>query len=130
MGESSPHNSYSAKLPHFCCAIGALLIVGSLIPLGSTVTQSQWTEEDSKAFDRVSLEYKKAAFQSAGRMGLTEQERATRVEKLKTAVDAMQQKLKNARLQGDVWSRRLWWLGLATTTLGVGLHLVEQARSA
>jgi hypothetical protein len=130
MGDSSPSNLYLARSAYFCCGIGALLILGSLVPLGSIASQSHWTAEDSTAYDRISLEYKRAAFQDAGRLGLTEQEQAARVEKLKSVVDAMQQKLKNANQQGDVWSRRMWWLGLATTVLGIGLHLVGQARSA
>jgi hypothetical protein len=130
MGDSSPRNLYLARSAYCCCGIGTLLIVGSLLPLGSIASQSQWTEQDSTVYDRISLEYKRAAFQDAGRLGLTEQEQAARVEKLKSAVDAMQQKLKRARQQGSVWSRRLWWLGIATTGIGIVLHLVGQARRA
>jgi hypothetical protein len=129
-GSSSPRSPYLARFAYCCCGIGTLSIVGSLLPLGSTAVQFQWTEQDSTAFDRISFEYKKAAMQDAGRLGLTEQEQAARVEKLKSAVDAMQQKLKRARQQGTVWSRRLWWLGLATMGIGIVLHLVVQARSS
>lgn len=109
--------------------MGALFILVSFVPLGTMASHSQWTEEDSTSYDRISLEYKKSAYQDPGELGLTEEELAARIEKLKTAADAMREKLKNARQHGDVWSQRLRWIGLATTVLGIVLHLAGQARS-
>lgn len=105
-----------------CCSVGALLILASLVPLGKIAPQSQWTEEDAAAYDRVALEYKRSAYQNPGGLGLTEEEHAARVEKLKEAADAMRDKLEAARRQGDLWSWQLRWIGIATTSLGIVLH--------
>lgn len=129
MGDSPSRNSFLATCAYICCGIGALLIMGSLLPLGAIASQSQWTEKDSAAYDRISLEYKKSAYQDAGELGLTEEDQAVRIEKLKTAVDSMRDKLDNARRQGDVWSRQLRWIGLATTALGIVLHFAGRARA-
>ena len=130
MGEPALRSPDLARSATICCALGALLILASLLPLGKIVAHSQWTEEDSTAYDRISLEYKKAAYQDHRELGLSEEEQAVRIEKLKSAVDAMTDKLRNARMQGDVWPRRLRWIGLATTALGIVLHLAGRGRSA
>lgn len=130
MAEESSKRKYLAALPVLCCLIGIALVFSSLLPLGPAAARSNWTIEDSNKYQRVTEEFKISAYKSPGDLGLTEEEYAKRQQELLTAVEALREKLQNARQSGSVWKQRLWWSGLVTTFFGLVLHIYVQNRKA
>ena len=81
-----------------------------------------WTKEDAAALDRVTVEYKLSAYKSPARAGVSEEEWATQRARMKTKMDAMNEKLRTALDQPERWSRYLLWSGILAVALGAAIH--------
>jgi len=117
----------ASTLPAALALLGSLLIVASLLPIGDWAAKSQWTPEDSAAYDRVSTEYKRSNYQSAARLGISETEQQAQREKMKSQLDAMRTRLDRARDQPQRWSRYLLWTGVLLTATGFFAHSIRQS---
>ena len=98
--------------------LGLLLIASSFLPLSDFAARSAWTTQDTIAYDRLSLEYHRSAYQSPARVGLTKEEFAARQQELKQRFDAMRGKLEYARQRPDAWRRYLLGGGAALSFAG------------
>lgn len=130
MGEANPIPVKAAVLSVLFCVVGAMLVLASLLPLDSFASRSNWSMEDSDSYDRITEEYKDSTYKSPGELGLTQEQYDQRQKELLTAVEAMRDKLEYARGRGSVWKQRLRWSGIATTAVGLILHLYAHRRRA
>ncbi len=115
------------SLPMSMLLVGVLLIGTSFLPIGKWVAQSQWTSDDSAAFDRVSNEYKRTSYQSSARSGLSQAEWDAQRDKMKQQMLALQHRLDHAKAQPKRWSRYL--LGIGALLTAVGFYVNAMRRS-
>lgn len=113
-----PPFQFSLSLPVALMTLGVLLIGASFLPLGKWAAQSQWTPEDSAAYDRVSQEYKRTTYESPARRGLNQEEWDAQREKMKQQMLALQNRLERAKSQPRLWSRSLLGVGVLLTISG------------
>lgn len=106
-------------------ALGVGLVFASFFPIGQLATDHLWTTDDSIAYDRISLEYHRAALEPTPRAGRTDEESAEYLANLKRQFTAMQEQLQRARRQPPLWSRYLMWAGALLAAAGVLSHLRE-----
>jgi len=128
--QTSPQPAFiwpTVPLPLVMLILGVLLIAASFLPLGKWAAKSQWTTEDSAAFDRVSVEYKRSAYQSPARAGLTESEWKAQRERMQRQLKALQQKLERAKSQPKRWSRYLLGIGSLLTAAGFYANATRQS---
>jgi len=117
----------SFSLPVAILVVGVLLIGASFLPLGSWAARSQWSLDDSSAYDRVSNRYKQSAYETPARRGLSQDEWDAEREKMRRQMEALQQKLERAKGQPQLWSRTL--LGIGSLLTAVGFYANATRRS-
>ena len=110
-------------------AVGVVLIGTSFLPIGQLAARSQWTPDDSAAFDKISKEYKFSTFDSHERRGLSEAEWEAEREKMKRQMLAFQSKLEQAKAQPKLWGRYLLGAGVALSLVGFYLNSVAGAQN-
>lgn len=97
--------------------LGLLMVLASFLPLEGTRNQ-QWTPQDAKEYDRLSLAYHESAYQTAARAGRTEEEMQAYRAELKRKFEEKQHQLTLAQEQPQRWSRFLLWTGCVLTGAG------------
>ncbi len=113
-----PSIEFRFSLPVALVVLGILLIGASFLPIGDLVARSQWTSEDSTAFDRISKEYKRATYDARAQSAVTEQEWEAQREKMRARMQAFEDKLARAKSQPRLWSRYLLGIGVLMTAAG------------
>jgi len=98
--------------------VGVLLIGASFLPLGSWAARSQWSLNDSAAYDRVSNEYKQSAYETPTRRGLSQAEWDAERDKMRRQMVTLNQKLERVKGQPQRWSRALLGVGSLLTAVG------------
>ncbi|MGI9427119.1 MAG: hypothetical protein ACR2NM_00560 [Bythopirellula sp.] len=118
-----PSLSFSFSLPVAMLTVGVLLIGASFLPVGNWVARSQWSREDTAAYDRVSMAYKKSAYESPVRKGLSQAEWDAQRDRMRQQMESLQQKLDGAKRQPQRWSRYLLGIGSLLTAAGFYANL-------
>jgi len=111
-----------AAFPLVLVALGAVLIAASFFPVGYLASEVLWTDADSAAYDRLTTQYKRSAYQTAARAGVTDDEWQAQRERMKQKLDAMNAKLEQARSQPKLWSRCFFLSGALLTASGTIWH--------
>lgn len=104
--------------------LGLLILGCSFLPLAWT-KEAAWSMQDSEAYDRVSREYHKLAYQSAAETGRSETEMRAHREALKQQFETLRDRLEFAQQQPQRWSRFLLWAGTSLVVLGLLLLVVK-----
>ena len=110
--------SFHFSLPVTMLVVGVLLIGASFLPLGSWAARSQWSLEDAASYDRVSNAYKKSAYESPNRKGLSQAEWDAERDRMRQQMEALQQRLERAKSQPRRWSNYLLGIGSLLTAAG------------
>lgn len=119
---AQPTYQFAISFPVALIALGVILIGVSFLPIGQLAARSQWTPEDSAAFDKISKEYKFSTFDSHERRGLSKEEWQAEREKMKRQMLALQNKLEQAKAQPELWSRYLLGAGVVFSLTGFYLN--------
>ena len=98
--------------------VGIMLIGASFLPLGHWAARAQWSLEDTAAYDRISNAYKRSAYESPDRKGLSQAEWDAERERMREQMEALQQRLERAKRQPKRWSRYLLGIGSLLTAAG------------
>ena len=117
-------------VPISLLAVGILLIVASWTSIGRVATDAAWTPEDASVYGQLVQENHSMSYQSVERSGLTEEEFAAKQKNIEDKLDAMINKIENAKSQPAIWSRNLFWTGTALTVLGTLSHLFRSAKTS
>jgi len=99
-------------------AVGILLVGFSVFQI-SFGSENLWTKEDSAAYDRVTLEYHRSAYQSADQAGRTEEEMKKYRENLRNQFEKMRRKLEEARSPRSLWTSYTFWTGAICCFVGI-----------
>ncbi|MEM8945978.1 MAG: hypothetical protein AAGD11_12450 [Planctomycetota bacterium] len=113
-----PRIQITFSLPLTLMAIGVVLIGASFLPFGELAARSQWTSEDSAAYDRISQEYKRSSHESPQRRGVNQAEWDAQLAKMKQRMLALENRLERAKSQPQRWSRYLLGVGTLLTAAG------------
>jgi hypothetical protein len=129
MTKDSDTSSLSLRfsLPVAMLVVGVLLISASFVPLGSWAARSQWSLEDTAAYDRVSKAYKESAYESPVRSGLSQAEWKAQRDRMRQQMDSLNQKLDRAKRQPQRWSRYLLGIGSLLTAAGFYANSKQQS---
>ena len=117
----------SLSIPMVLLGLGILLIAGSYLPIGQFVAQSQWSREDSAAYDKVSQRYKRSNYQLAARAGVSEEEWQSQRKNMKLQMDAKNERLAKAKSQPRMWSQGMLWIGALLAAGGAVYHQMKSA---
>lgn len=117
-----PSTSISHLLPMAMLVVGVLLIGASFFPIGQSIARSQWSLEDSAAYDRISTTYKDSAYEIPSRRGLTQTEWQAERARMRQQMEALEQKLEQAKSQPQRWSRYLLGFGVVLVLAGFYAH--------
>lgn len=113
---------FTVSWPSLMLVLGVGLVVASFIPLDEVASNSQWTEEDAHAYERISVEYHRSSHQTPARAGLTQAELDQRHADLEKRFEKMRTKLEHARSRPKAWSRYLLVGGALLSALGALAH--------
>lgn len=119
-----PPVQFNLSLPIALMSVGILLIGASFLPIGKLAAQSQWTTEDSAAYDRVSKEYKSTTYDSHVKHGVSAEEWQEQRENMKQQMRAYEGKLERAKSQPQRWRSYLLGIGVLMTAAGFYVNAI------
>ena len=123
----SPSFSFHLSAPVAMMLGGVLFIGASFLPFGKMATRSQWSVEDSAAYDRVSNAYKQSAYEQPTRRGLSQAGWDAQREQMRQQMEGLYQKLERAKSQPRRWKRYL--LGIGTLLTAAGFYANASGRT-
>jgi hypothetical protein len=106
-------------------ALGVMLIAASFLPLTS-LSNLQWTIEDSRRFSRVTRELHDATIEARGSAVRSPTEAAAYESNLQEEFERLNRKLEYAQQEPQRWSRILLWSGAALAAVGLVVHLAQR----